>query len=413
MAQDSDVGGADAPGAEFDLDVGAIAHGGHCVGRHEGRVVFVRHALPGEQVRARVTKTGSGKRFLFADAVAILRASPERVDPPCRYAGPGGCGGCDFQHVSVAEQRRLKAQVVREQLQRLGSVSAASLEGLVVEPVAGDRDGLRWRTRLSLAVDRQGRAGLHPYHSHEVLPMQDCLIATEAVVGSGALGGQFPGARGVDVVADDEGRVVVVPHPTKRRDVGVVRQHVVVGGWSAVFDMDPRAFWQVHPGAAAALVGAVLEGLAPQVGDRALDLYAGVGLFGRALADRVGPGGAVLMIESDPRAVAGATAWVQDVEHAEVRVDRVDRALAPLVAGGDRVDLVVLDPPRSGAGVELMRVLAGLRPRAIAYVACDPAALARDLAAVGEAGYRLESVRAFDQFPMTHHVECVALLTPC
>ncbi len=399
-------------GREFDVEVGPIAHGGHCVARHEGRVVFVRHALPGELVRVRVTKGRPGDRYLFADAIEVTRPSPDRVEPPCRYAGAGTCGGCDFQHVTVARQRRLKESVITEQLRRLGGLDdaqLAALGGVQVEPVPGDVDGLRWRTRLSLAVDERGRTGLRRYHSHDVLPVRDCLIATETVVASGALWRRYSKARAVEVVADESGGAVIVPVP-HRGALAPIRHRVEVGEWSAEFEVDPRSFWQVHPGAAAALAGAVLEGLAPRPGERALDLYAGVGLFGRALADAVGPDGAVLLVESDPRAAAAAAAWAEPMPQAEVRTDRVDRALQPLAEGGDRVDLVVLDPPRAGAGAAVMTTLAGMGPRAIAYVACDPAALARDVATIRTAGYRLVSLRAFDQFPMTHHVECVALL---
>ena len=405
---------ADGPliGQEFDVEVGAIAHGGHCVARHEGVVVFVRHTLPGEFVRVRVTRGKAGDRFLFADAISILRPSPHRVEPPCRYAGPGGCGGCDFQHVELAEQRRLKAAVVAEQLHRLGGIDPGRLGGVVVEPVPGDRDGLRWRTRLTLAVDAQDRPGLRRFHSHDVLQIRDCLIATEAVANSGALWRRYPKTRFVEVVAGDDGQPVVLTVPPRRQSTPVVHRSVTVGDWSADFALDPRSFWQVHPGAAAALTGAVLEALAPEPGERCLDLYAGVGLFGRALADAVGLDGAVLLIEADERAARAARDWADPLPQAEVRAERVDRGLKPLLAGRDRVDLVVLDPPRSGAGREVMAGLAQLGPRGIAYVACDPAALARDLATARETGYRLASLRAFDQFPMTHHVECVAILVP-
>lgn len=406
--------GDDEPliGREFELEIGPIAHGGHCVARYEGQVVFVRHTLPGELVLARVTKGSPGDRYLFADAVEIVRASKARVEPPCRYARPGGCGGCDFQHVALAEQRRLKAAVITEQLRRLARIDLDAIGEVHVEPVSGDEDGLRWRTRLNLAVDARGRTGLRPYHSHDVLPLRDCLIATQAVVDSGALWRRYPKARALHVVADDSGRAVTLPVPMTRKPVPSVRQRVTVGDWSATFDFDPRAFWQVHPGAAAALAAAVLEGLAPMPGERALDLYAGAGLFGRLLAQAVGPDGAVLLVESDPRAAAAAAAWADQVAQAEVRTERVDRALEPLLSGQDQVDLVVLDPPRAGAGGNVITALARMRPRAIAYVACDPAALARDLATANSVGYRLTSLRAFDQFPMTHHVECVAILAP-
>ena len=163
----------------------------------------------------------------------------------------------------------------------------------------------------------------------------------------------------------------------------------------------------MHPGAADALVGAVVEGLAPEPGERALDLYAGVGLFSAALAARVGPAGHVLAVEGDETAVEDAAVNLADLPQVSVLVGRVDRALADVPAA----DLVVLDPPRTGAKREVVAAIAATSPRAVAYVACDPAALARDVAFFAEHGYELSSLRAFDLFPMTHHVECVAVLS--
>ena len=158
-----------AVGDEVEVTIGPVAHGGHCVARHEGRVVFVRHALPGERALVRVTEAKAGQRFVRADAVDVLEASPHRVEPPCPYAGPGLCGGCDFQHVDLAEQRRLKAAVVREQFARLARRDVE----VEVEPVPGDRAGLGWRTRVEFAIDSQGAPGLRRHRSHDVLAVQD------------------------------------------------------------------------------------------------------------------------------------------------------------------------------------------------------------------------------------------------
>lgn len=406
-----------AVGDRLTLEIGDIAHGGACVAHHEdGRVVFVRHALPGERVVARVTRVKD--RFLFADAMEVLESSADRVTPPCRYAGAGTtrCGGCDFQHVALPAQRELKARVIREQLVRLGRFEPDDelLSRLVVEPVRGDADGLRWRTRIQLAVRRDGTAGFHPFHSNAVLPVVDCLIATEDVVGTGALSRRYPKATEVDVVASSTGERAVVVVPTGLRETPTLHEKVSAPsvGVEAEFRLGARGFWQVHPGAAAAFVEAVISGLEPRPGERCLDLYAGVGLFARVLAERVGPEGAVLAIESDRRAVASALDWAGDLEQVEVRCERVDRGLAPLIDGGDVVDLVVLDPPRAGAGAAVVADIAATRPRAIAYVACDPAALARDLATFRMHGYAVSRLTAYDAFPMTHHVECVAILTP-
>ncbi len=398
-----------AVGDEVEVEVGSVAHGGHCVARYQGRVIFVRHTLPGERVRVRITEAKQGQRFVRGDAVAVLEASEHRVQPPCPYAGPGLCGGCDFQHVDLAEQRRLKASVVREQFARLAGLDVP----VEVEPVPGDRDGLGWRTRVEFAVDSQGAPGLRRHRSHDVLAVQDCLIAHDRVRETGVLGRTWPGERAVDVVAPSgDGAAVVVPVPSGESRAPLVRETVRVGHWEGSFEVGSRGFWQVHPGAAATFVGAVLEALAPQPGERAVDLYAGVGLFALALADAVGPDGAVLAVEAEGPAMVSARRNTRSHPWVELRAGRVERVLRPLVRQQIRADIVVLDPPRTGAGRLVAEQVARLGARAVAYVACDPAAVARDTAYLRDAGYGLRALRAFDAFPMTHHVECLAVFEP-
>jgi tRNA/tmRNA/rRNA uracil-C5-methylase (TrmA/RlmC/RlmD family) len=378
-----------------------VAHGGHCVARHEGRVVFVRHTLPGETVRAVVTDGAEGSSFWRADAVEVLTPSPDRVPPPCPWSGPGRCGGCDWQHVALPAQRVLKAEVVREQLSHLAHLDVA----VDVEPVPGDVDGLGWRTRVTWAVAEDGSAGLRRHRSHEVVPVDSCRIAHRLVDEAGVTRRTWPGVGSVEVSASvATGDRLVLPDG---RGDGVLTE--VVG--DRAFRVTGGGFWQVHPGAAATLLAAVMDGLQPQPGDTALDLYGGVGLFAARLAEVVGPTGRVTLVESDRVAVADARDNLAEFPAVRVERGRVDHVLRRLRTG--RADLVVLDPPRSGAGRAVVDLVARqVRPRRAAYVACDPAALARDLTWFAERGYRLTGLRAFDIFPMTHHVECVALLEP-
>ncbi|SNV23604.1 Uncharacterized RNA methyltransferase Cgl1903/cg2084 [Dermatophilus congolensis] len=397
-------------GTRLQLHIERIAHGGHAVAHtDDGQVVFVRHCLPGEDVAAVVTKGKPGDRFVFADAVKILTTSAFRVQPRCEVSGPGGCGGCDFQHVDLDHQRELKAQVISEQLTRLGGID----RDVQVEPVPGDQDGLRWRTRMDFAVDRSRRAGLRRFRSRDVIRLKDCPIAAEEVTESGVFARRWGGARAVEVVVPNGSDTKVVPVPGGTKRAKTVTEHVAVpagqrhNGFTGDFTVPTRGFWQVHPGAASTLVDAVLEGAAITAGDTCLDLYAGVGLFAAAMAAQVGPGGSVIAVESDPAAVVCAQRRFNDDSRVQVIKSRTEDALDKGLAGG-RADVVVLDPPRSGAGAAVMRHLAALEPRVMVYVACDPAALARDLRSAGELGYTLTDLRAFDMFPMTHHVECVA-----
>ena len=391
------------------VDIGPVAHGGHCVARLDGQVVFVRHALPGE--RARIEITERSKRFLRADAVEILEASDDRVTPPCRYAGT--CGGCDFQHVSPAGQRRLLRSVVREQLQRLAGLDW-DVEVETVSP-----DDLGWRTRVIYAVDAEGRAGLRQHRSHEVVAVDRCLIAHPDTP-------QVPSVRWdegpVEAVASSTGERIVVTDDAVAEELGPL--HGIVGGDGRTrygrgsvtevvrdhsFQISGSGFWQVHPRAAETLVDAVLAGADVRAGDRVLDLYAGAGLFSAFLADATGPTGEVVSVEG-ARGGHG-DAQVNLSGRAQVTTIRasVEKALA---AGrlGATADVVVLDPPRAGAKGAVAPI-AELGPRRIVYVACDPAALARDLASFRRLGYELSTLRAFALFPMTHHVECVAVLT--
>jgi tRNA/tmRNA/rRNA uracil-C5-methylase (TrmA/RlmC/RlmD family) len=406
-------------GQEFEVTVGAVAHGGHCVARHEGRVVFVRHTLPGERVRVRVTEDRH-PGYCRADAVEVLVAAPARVDRPCPYSGPGRCGGCDWQHVAPAEQRRLKAAVVREQLSRLAGLPDVDV---LVEELPGG--ALRWRSRARFAVDRSGAPGLRRHRSHDVVALDDCPITVEPAARA-VLGRRWNGDGAVDVSIDSTGVVTTTRLDRRGRSRGsqVLRPGSDVPAEPSTragrraggrdWEVEGTGFWQVHPAAADALVAAVSDFAQVRPGDTVLDLYAGAGLFGGALAPAAGAGGRVVCVEADEAACAAAEANLAGLPQAEVWQGEVDaEGLTGLVAElGAGPDVVVLDPPRAGAGPAVSRALAALGARAVVYVACDPAALARDLAAFGSQGYRLAALRAFDAFPMTAHVECVALLEP-
>ncbi len=404
-------------GAVVEVDVGAPAHGGCCVARHDGRVVFVRHALPGERVRARVTEDRGGA-FCRADALEILSASPDRVTPPCPHAGPGRCGGCDWQHASGTAQRELKAVVVREQFARLAGHDVGEVFA-GVEALPGGLLG--WRTRIAFAVAPDGRVGLHRHRSHRVELLDACPLGRPGVGDSSVLRRHWPGLTGVEVACGTDACSVLTHRPGPGRQARGRRppdRVSVVEGPARLthrvgqreFAVSAGGFWQVHPDAAATFSDAVLAATAPRGGEAVLDLYAGAGLLTAAMAEAVGATGRVLGIESAREAVADAAANLADLPWAEVRQGRVAPSL--LVDLQMAPDIVVLDPPRAGAGRDVLAAVLALAPRAIGYVGCDPAALARDVRVALDAGWQLSALRAFDAFPMTHHVECVAMLTP-
>ncbi len=371
-----------------DMDLLRVAHGGFVVGRADDKVVFVTGGLPGERVTVEITERT--KRFDRGRVIAVLESSPDRVVPPCPIADR--CGGCDWQHVAPEAQLDLKTAVVAEQLSRLAGIE---WDGRVqsVGPPTG------WRTRMRYAVDDEGRIGLRARRSHEVVPLPDqgCLVA---VPGPDVeeLTTMAQGATELQVVVSDDGITVLA-------DDKLVRGTRVVHEKSAGhrFAVEADGFWQVHPQAANVLTDAVVRGLEPKAGESALDLYCGVGLFAAPLVDA---GCSVLGIEGSRTAIARART---NVPAARFIAGSMDKQLGSLPR---TVDVVVLDPPRKGAGATVIERIATLGPRAIAYVACDPSALARDLATFAASGYEPVSIEAFDLFPMTHHVECVAIIKP-
>jgi len=402
-------------GQRLELAVGPVAHGGHCVARHSGRVVFVRHAIPGETVLAEVTEDRGGS-FCRADAVRVLDPSPDRVEPPCRYAHPGGCGGCDFQHVTAGRQRSLKAEVVAEQLSRLAGIEWSG----TVEPLAGELLG--WRRRIRYAVSRDGRLGLHKHRSSEIVPIERCLIGAPGVGDTPALARHWPGLTEVEAAVDDDG-VTALTALRADRPRGRGRQrpplraepiegpellHYRVAGRE--FGTRPAGFWQTHPAAAETFIRVALAAAELRPGERALDLYAGAGLFTAALAGEVGETGRVLGLEGDPAGATAAAANLAELPWAEVRRRPVTPATVAAAAGVLRPAVVLLDPPRTGSGTGVLAAVLAAEPRTVIYVACDPAALARDLRVALDGGWQLTQLTAYDAYPMTHHVECIAVL---
>lgn len=400
-------------------------------------MVFVRHALPGERVVARVTEVTHS--LTRADAVKVLEASPDRVVPPCPYARPGGCGGCDWQHASPPAQRALKAAVVQEQLRRLAKVDRSVTVEELPSANPNDPSTLGWRTRLQFAVDDSGRAGLRGHRSHEVVDIDDCLIAHPAIRALEIPRHRWPGAIAVEAaVAEAEREVIVVSErrPTEVPDVAAEsvlsrygrklapvrgRAYLTRRAAGREWRVSAGGFWQVHPAAADALTTAVLAALEPKPGDSVLDLYCGAGLFAGTLAAAVGRDGQVTGVESDEVAVRDARYNLREFPWARIHrgdVGAVLRGTRSGTAGKGRpglppARLVVADPPRSGLARRVIEYLAGESSGAerFCYVSCDPATLARDIGLLLERGWQLDGLRAFDAFPMTHHVECVAAVT--
>lgn len=409
-----------AIGDEVDLEIGDIAHGGICVARHaSGRVVFVPDVLPGESARVRITDVK--KRFARAEALDVLEPSPQRRPhvwsaASLERAPEERAGGAEFGHLLPADGRELKRRVLVDALQRFGGIE----RDVEVEALPGDDEarGTHWRTRLTLHVDATGRVGPYAARSHRVVDVDDLPLAFDDIeelalrtIAEGAGGG--PGR--VEFVApaefDTRRRILLDGAPEPEADTVTER----VGDLE--FTVDQGGFWQIHRHAAATLFDAVTDAARDRVDPEArnLDLYGGVGLFAAALVAAGGDGTDVESVEAAATATGHAAANLARWRRASASTARVDRFLRRLVTTADaeararlRAATVVLDPPRAGAGGDVVAALAALAPQRLVYVACDPVALARDTGLLREAGYELDRIRAFDLFPSTHHLEAVA-----
>ena len=389
-----------AVGDIFETEIEKVAHGGHFIARHEGAVFFIRHGIPGEKCRVVITSTGSS--FNRGDVIEVLTPSPDRVSPPCSYAHRGGCGGCDFQHISMARQRQLKSDVITEQFARIAKMDLH----IEVEEVS---PSLRWRTRAIATTNSVGRLGFYGARSHNVVPIDDCIIMAPDM--------NMPELAARSWKADV--RIEIAVSSVKERNIALAtkesKARLTEGNQTLheevmekVLEVSQDSFWQSNASAPATLVRAVLDYAQLRNGDHVLDLYGGVGLFTSVMVDLVGIDGAIDLIEGSKSATSDATR--NFAKNPNVKIATGDVALhLPRITSAD---VVVLDPPREGAGKSVVSEIVRLRPRRVVYVACDPAALARDTGYFLEKGYTLSTIRAFDLFPMTHHIECVALFLP-
>ncbi len=383
-----------------------VANGGAVAHVADGRAIFVRHAIPGERVRVEFTEERS--KFLRGDAVDVVAPSEHRVKAPCPYAHADGCGGCDLQHVAPEFQPEWKAALIADQLRRVAHFEY----DVTVQPVGESLLGTR--TRLRCAVDDMGHLALRKHRSHELQSVAGCIVAnsqfTEGFIST------WDGAEEVEMRAIGEGPAFAVVTFEDGEQVtsdldGLIdeeprRSSVMVG--KNRFRVSANSFWQAHELAPEVLTKSVMKFAKPRPRDTVVDLYAGVGLFTVPLGIAVGPEGHVTAIEASDAACADARRNVADLPQVAVVEKKVNRRQIMEFVPADSI--VVLDPPRSGAGIEVMKALAASLPRRIVYVSCDAATFARDIAVLRDSGYEVSDIEAFDLFPMTEHVELVGVL---
>lgn len=380
------------------LRIESLAAGGDGVAHDsQGRVVFVPLTAPGDLVRVRVLV--SRKRFARGEVIEVLEPGPGRTQPRCPVFGT--CGGCAWQHVSYPEQVMAKAAIVADALERIGRFGVSDV------PITGSPSAWGYRNRARLVQEGDG-LGYRMRRSHAVCVVKECAVLEPEL--EQALSRELPPWEGVEpreweLAKGAEGRVRVRP-VDDLAPPGVDAVEMQVGGDR--LRVSHTVFAQANAGMLALLAEAVVrEATGGEAATSVLELYAGAGLFTLELARRFDSGWAV---ESHPGAVADLRFNLQraGATNVDVREGSVEEALPRLELHAP--DTIVLDPPRAGVSGEALEQIGSLRARRIVYVSCDPATLARDLARLRDAGYQLSHVEAFDLFPHTPHVECVAAL---
>ena len=410
-----------------------MAQGGEAIGRADsGRVVFVPYAIAGEQVVVEIVE--EKKNYARARLVEIVTPSPARVTPPCEHFGVqpppqpspdnvrGGrnCGGCQWQHIAYDAQLKFKAAIVREQFARIGKLPDAPVRDAI-----GMTEPWRYRNNVQFQLDNAGRLCFRAFESHNLVPIRKCHII-HPLLDEMFRALEFEGAEFEEVMLragtrtgekmlilegrDDAPPEISVDEPvsiayrTPRGEtvplVGKDALHEELRGRS--FRVSPPSFFQVNTQMAETLIELVERYLAPRSSDILLDAFGGVGTFGLSLAPRVAR---VIEIEESPDAVADAKANAVELANVEFQRGKVEEILPKLKS---RIDLVVADPPRAGIALAAVAAIIAKQPRAIAYVSCDPATLARDARQLVDGGYRLIEVHPVDLFPQTYHIESVS-----
>jgi 23S rRNA (uracil1939-C5)-methyltransferase len=410
----------------FVVKLDAMAHGGEAIGRHEGRAVFVPYAIPGERVRVEVeedrARTTRG-RFARARLVDILDPSPARVSPPCPHFGPDACGGCQWQHIDYQVQSRIKGLVTVDQFQRVGKFE----DPMIFEPLL-DETGWEYRNHALFRVNSEGRLGFLSARSHDVYPIDDCMILHPLLSGLyQSLEMTYPELEWMELRAgtatgdllvllqakEEEPPALEVDFPLSivqiRHDDAIAPliglDYIIESVHEREFRISATSFYQVNSAQAARLVEVVMGALEPQGHEKVLDAYCGVGLFTAFLGEEVG---LVTGIEAHSTAVADARHNLGDADNVMILEGTVEEMLPTI---DHKFDAAVVDPPRSGLDREALDALVAHAPERIVYVSCDPATLARDAQRLVKQGYTLQWVQPVDLFPQTYHIENVALLT--
>ena len=378
------------------LNIGNIANGGHFIGRHNDQIVFVRHSLTGERANVKITAVNS--KFAFGDAIEIIKKSRDRVNAPCKYAHPEGCGGCDFQHIDPIAQLNLKKIVIQDQFKRIAKIE--------INPEIISEDslkGLNWRTRLNLAISENKKLGLHAHKSNKIIEIDECLIAVEGINKSKIFNEKWENEDNIKISYSSANDINIsqlgknISGPDKLNEVVDDNKYYI----------SPKSFWQSHKNAPEFILEQVLKFANIKEGERVCDLYGGVGLFTLPISKILGENGEVHLIEVNRVCIDDATELFADIKNIFIHHGTVEQKLGSI----KKINTIILDPPRNGVSKQVINQMIEKKPQTIIYVSCNPSTLARDTKILIDNNYTLTKIVGLDLFPMTHHVECVASFT--
>ena len=378
------------------LDIGSIANGGHFIARHNNQIIFVRHSIPGEKANVKITAVNS--KFAFGDAIEILKKSKDRVEAPCKYARPEGCGGCDFQHIKSQAQSILKRTVIQDQFKRIAKIEVIP-ELISTEP----SNGLNWRSRLNLSVSENKNLGFRAYRSNKIIEVDECLIALKGINDSEIFSKKWDNENNLKISYSSE------------RDINISQFGKTVSGSNNLrevvddnkYEISPQSFWQSHKNAPRLLLEQVIKFANIKKSQKICDLYGGVGLFTLPISKLTGENGEVHLIEMDSICIKDASKMFGDVKNIFIHHGKVEQKLGSI----KKIDTIILDPPRNGVSKQVINQMIEKKPKSIIYVSCNPSTLARDSKNLLDNKYALSNIVGLDLFPMTHHIECVAYFT--
>lgn len=375
------------------LDIGTIANGGHFIARHNDQIIFVRHSITGEKANVKITAVNS--KFAFGDAVEILKKSKDRVNAPCKYAHPEGCGGCDFQHIDLKTQLNLKKIVIQDQFKRIAKID------INPDLISADSEsGLNWRSRLNLGISENKKLGLHSHKSNKIIEIDECLIALKEINNLDVFNKHWENNDNIKISCSSENDINI-SHLGKKISGSDKLKEVVKDN---KFNISPQSFWQSHKNAPGIILEQVLKFANIKKGERVCDLYGGVGLFTLPISKIIGENGEVHLIETNRTCIDDANEMFADLKNIFTHHGTVEQKLGSV----KKIDTIILDPPRNGISKQVINQMIEKKPHTIVYVSCNPSTLARDTKILLNNKYALTNVVGLDLFPMTHHVECVA-----